>query len=99
MTSTSTPILTQKLPPNDLNNQVLAATQHSVLMCVLSMEHLEHLRALFGGIVAASNANSNTVPLDLAKLGLILTDDFHNLMDCYREESQVKLGVLSKEQA
>ena len=97
MTSTSTPILTPKLPPNDLNNQVLIATQHSVLMCVLSMEHLDHLRALFGGIVAASNSNS--VPLDLAKLGLILTDDFHDLMDCYREESQIKLGVLSKEQA
>jgi len=99
MTSSRTPIATPKLLPNDLNNQVFIATEHSVLMCVLSMEHLDHLRALFGGIVAASNANSNTVPLDLAKLGLILTDDFHNLMDCYREESQIKLGVLSKEQA
>ncbi len=101
MTSSRTPITTPKLLPNDLKNQISIATEHSVLMCVLSMEHLDHLSALFGGIVAASNANPNpnTVSLELAKLGLVLADEFHNLMDCYREESQIKLGTLGKEQA
>nr|WP_315467281.1 hypothetical protein [uncultured Undibacterium sp.] len=97
MTDLHTPKANPKTSINELNSQVLIATQNSLLMCTLSMEYLDRLGALFGGIVAASNGD--TVPLELAKLGKYLVDDFHNTMDCYREENQNYLGTLSKEQA
>lgn len=97
MTDLHTPKANPKSSTDELNKQVLIATHNSLLMCTLSMEYLDRLGALFGGIVAASNGDA--VPLELAKLGKYLVADFHNTMDCYREENQNYLDTLSKEQA
>jgi hypothetical protein len=97
MTDTHTPKANPKTSINELNKRVFAATQNSLFICTLSMEYLDRLGALFGGIVAASNGDS--VSLELAKLGKYLVSDFHNTMDCHREENQNHLNALSKEQA
>ena len=100
MTSTRTPKVTPKVTPktptDESNKQGLIASSDGFFMCVISMEYLERLGALFGGIVAASNADS--VPMELAKLGKHLVADYHNEMDCYREDYEYKagLGALSK---
>jgi hypothetical protein len=97
MTTPITSIPNPKSPTDKLNNQVLIATHNSLLMCTLSMEYLDRLGALFGGIIAASNGDA--LSLELAKVGKYLVADFHNTMDCYREENQNYLSTLSKEQA
>lgn len=97
MTDLHTPKANPQSLTDELNKQVLIATHNSLLMCTLSMEYLDRLGALFGGIVAASNGD--VVPLELAKLGKYLVADFHNTMDCYREENQNYLDTLSKEKA
>lgn len=99
MTAPSTPAIEQQtLQQTQAKvDRVFIATHNALLMCTLSMTHLEQLRALFSGIVAASNKDAT--PYELAKLGLFLVDDFHNTMDCNREENQNYLCILSKEQS
>jgi hypothetical protein len=52
-----------------------------------TLEYVGFLRAVIQGIkeISTSNGNKNVVK-DLSELGSYLADDFHNLIDCEREE-------------
>jgi len=61
-------------------------------IAAIGVEYIEKLRAMMIGITAAS-ANQKAVD-ELAGIGLYLADDFHNMMDCMREDMLKKLSMI-----